>query len=274
MAATDTTIPADIARDTETSVAADAHLLQTQFDRLEHQFLTLRDQLRHTQKLASLGTMSAMLAHEFNNLFTPIMAYAQAALDGNDVELMKKALQKTLTNTQIMRNMSDRLVGLVKNGETGTSRYPVLKLVEDSLGCLCRDMTKDNITVAVQIDAELSVRVNGHQMQQVLYNLILNARQAMLGRKGRLAIDAEPTGTGFVAVHVRDTGCGITEENMGHIFDAFFSTKQNAAKPDQRGLGLGLAICRDLVEENGGQIAVESRVGAGTTFTITLPAAE
>lgn len=256
------------------SVSTDADILQTQLDELEMQFIGMRDQLRHAQKLASLGTMSAMLAHEFNNLFTPVMAYAQQALETGDAGLTKKALEKTLTHTQIMRQMCDRLVGMVKNGETGRSRYTVRKLVDDSLGCLCRDPAKDNISVNIQIDPELAVRVNGHQIQQVLFNLIQNARQAMLGRKGRLTLDAAPGSEDKVVIHVRDTGCGIKPENLARVFEPFFSTKQYAEKADQRGLGLGLAISREMVEENGGTLDVESQVGVGTTFTLTLPTTE
>jgi len=257
-----------------TSVAAEEYSVQAQLDRLERQFLDLRDQLRHAQRLASIGTMAAMLAHEFNNFFTPIVGYGRQALDTNDVALMRKAIEKTLTNTQILRQMADRIVGMVKNGETGTSRHLVRQLVDDSLGCLGRDLSKDNIAVNIQIDPELAVRVNGHQMQQVLFNLVLNARQAMLGRRGRLTIDAEPTGTGMIAIHVRDTGCGIRDEDLPLIFKPFFTTKQYADRPDKRGLGLGLAICRELVEEHGGELTVESRLGEGTTFTLTVPAAE
>jgi signal transduction histidine kinase len=256
------------------SVAADAQALQAHLDQLERQFAGLRQQLRHAQRLASIGTMSAMIAHEFNNLFTPVMAYAQQALDTGDVGLMKKALEKTLGHVQIIRGMSDRIVGLVKNGETGVSRHAVRKLVEDALGCLGRDLAKDNIAVNIQIDPQLAVRVNGHQVQQVLLNLVLNARQAMLGRRGRLTIDAEPDGQGKVAVHVRDTGCGIREEDLPRIFEPFFSTKQYEDKPDKRGLGLGLTICKDIVEEHGGELTAESKVGQGTTFTLTVPMAE
>lgn len=234
----------------------------------------MRDQLRRAQRLASVGTMSAMLAHEFNNLFTPVVAYASHALQTGDVDMMKKALDKTLKHVAIIRGMCDRIVGLVKNGESGASSYPVRKLVDDALGCLGRDLSKDNIVVNIQVDPALAVRVNGHQIQQILYNLILNARQAMLGRHGRLTIDAEPVGADQTAVHVRDTGCGIAPENIDRIFEPFFSTKENADRPDQRGLGLGLAICRDLAEEQGGELTVESEVGVGTTFTLTLPRAE
>ncbi|MBN1488677.1 MAG: sensor histidine kinase [Phycisphaerae bacterium] len=256
------------------SVSTGEDVLQAQLDQLEGQFLSLREQLRHAQRLASVGTMSAMLAHEFNNLFTPIMAYARQALDTGDEGLTKKALEKTLSNVEIMRQMCDRIVGMVKNGETGHSRYRIVKLIEDAMGCLGRDLAKDNIAVKIQIDPELAVRVNGHQIQQVLFNLILNARQAMLGRHGRLTLDAEPTGDGKVAVHVRDSGCGIRDEDLVRVFEPFFSTKQYEDKPDKRGLGLGLAICRELVEEHDGELSVESELGKGTTFTLTLPAAD
>lgn len=258
----------------ESSVAPDEHPLQAHLDQLERQFAGLRDQLRHAQRLASIGTMSTMIAHEFNNLFTPVMAYARQALDTGDVELMKKALDKTLTHIQIIRQMCDRIVGLVKNGETGHSCHAMLGLVENALGCLGRELTKDNIAVNVQIDPQLVVRVNGHQIQQVLLNLILNARQAMLGRRGRLSIDAAPDGAGKVTVHVRDTGCGIREEDVARIFEPFFSTKQYAERPDKRGLGLGLTICKDIIEEHGGQLTAESKLGEGTTFTFTIPAAD
>jgi len=257
-----------------TSVSADAYALQAQLDRLERHFAGLREQLRHAQRLASLGTMSAMLAHEFNNQFTPVMAYARQALDTGDVELMRKALEKTLDRIEILRQMSGRIVGMARNGESGPSRQLLRPLVEDALGCLCRDLAKDNITLNVQVDPELTVRANRTHLQQVLFNLILNARQAMLGRPGRLTIEAEPAGPDRVAVRVRDTGCGIKAEDLPRIFEPFFSTKCYADKPDKRGLGLGLTICKELVEEDGGELSVESRVGAGTTFTILLPGGE
>lgn len=256
------------------TVVPDDYALQAQLGDMEQRFASLREQLRHAQRLASIGTMSAMIAHEFNNLFTPVVAYAQLALDTGDVELMKKALDKTLSHTQIIRQMSDRIVGLVKNGETGPSSHRLGKLVDDALGCLGRDLVKDNIALNVQIDPQLRVRVNGHQVQQVLLNLILNARQAMLGRRGRLTIDATPDGCGWVVVHVRDTGAGIREEDLPRIFEPFFSTKQYADKPDKRGLGLGLTICREIIEEHGGELTCQSKLGDGTTFTLTLPAAE
>ncbi len=256
------------------TVANDAYLLQEQIEQLAGQFEELKAQLRQAQKLASIGTTAAMLAHEFNNLFAPVVAYARHALDTDDVDMMRKALTKTLQGTDTVREMADRLVGLARQDSSVIQTVHVLKIAQNAIGCLMRDPQKDNITVNLQIDPELAVRANENQLLQVMFNLVINARQAMLGRAGRLTIDAAPTHEGRVMINVRDTGCGISPENLPRIFEPFFTTKKNADKPDKRGLGLGLSICRDLIEELGGDIDVESRPGSGTTFTITLPQAD
>jgi len=249
--------------------------LQAHLERLQAEFDLLKRQLRQTQKLASLGTNAAVIAHEFNNLFTPVVAYAQHALDTNDVELMRKALSKTVERCATMRNMADRLIGLAKNADSAIKTFRVLEVAQAAIECLGRDPEKDNIAVNLQIDPDLTVRANEHGLMQVLFNLVINARQALLGRgRGRLTLDAAPTATGEVEINVRDNGCGIPPENLERIFEPFFSTKQNAEKPDQRGLGLGLAICREIIEEFGGRISVSSEVGKGTTFTISLPQGE
>ncbi len=251
----------------------DALALQAQLDRLAAHFEQLHAQLRQAQKLAGLGATAAMLAHEFNNLFTPVVAYAQQALDTDDVELMRKALARTLEQARVMRQMSDRVVGLAKQGDGRLRAVRLRELVVAAVECLGRNPEKDNISVHIQIDPDLEVRANENQLLQVLFNLVINARQAMLGRRGRLTVDAAASG-GRVEINVRDTGCGIPPENLPRIFEPFFSTKQGGDRPETRGLGLGLAISRDLVEEMGGRIDVASQPGVGSTFTITLPQAE
>ncbi len=256
------------------NLSRDAYALQAQIDGLAQQFDKIQAQLRQTQKLASLGTTAAMIAHEFNNLFTPVVAYAQQALDTGDVELMKTALSKTLNRTNAMRQMADRVIGLARQPLAGVRSVNVRQLAENAVGCLCRDVTKDNITLNTQIDPGLCVRANENQLLQVIFNLVVNARQAMLGRRGRLTIDAAPFGEDSVEINVRDTGCGIAPENIGRVFEPFFSTKQDADRPDRRGLGLGLAISLGIIEDLGGTITVASEVNVGTTFTIRLPKGE
>lgn len=256
------------------TLTSDAYALQAHVDNLANEFDSLRAQLRHAQKLAALGTTAAMIAHEFNNMLTPVVAYASEALSRDDVELMRTALKKTLERADTMRAMIDRVVGLAKHGDAGLRAVKVLEVVESAVGCIGRDLAKDNITLQMQIDADLTVRANENQLLQVLFNLVNNARQAMLGRRGRLSIDANASKGGQVEINIRDTGCGISAEDLPHIFEPFFSTKLDAAKPDQRGLGLGLSICCDIIEELNGQIAVASQPGTSTTFTITLPQAD
>jgi C4-dicarboxylate-specific signal transduction histidine kinase len=188
---------------------------------------------------------------------------------------MRKALSKTLDRAGVMRNMSDRLIGMAKQSDTAVKAVCVASVVQAALECLGRDPAKDNITVNVQIDPDLKVRANEGGLTQVLFNLVINARQAMLSRgRGRLTIDAAPTPDGKVEISVRDTGCGIAPENLSRIFEPFFSTKTDAAQPDRRGLGLGLSICKDIIEELGGRMSVKSEVNVGTTFTIQLARAD
>ncbi|HRX85444.1 MAG TPA: ATP-binding protein [Phycisphaerae bacterium] len=245
--------------------------LQAQFERLERQFAMLKDQTRQAQKLASLGTAAAMLAHEFNNLMSPVVGYAKYAVDAQDPELMTKALTMTLKQTAIVTAMSDRILGLAVSEAQAVAPVSVHAAVADAEACLCRDLSKDGIRLVNEVDAEVQVLADPRQLQQVLFNLFLNARQAIKHRNGRIKVTAEAGDDNTVNIHVADNGAGIPEEAIQDIFDAFYSTKDD--RPDKSGLGLGLTLCRDIVEEHHGRIGVASEVGKGTTFTITLPAA-
>jgi signal transduction histidine kinase len=132
----------------------------------------------------------------------------------------------------------------------------------------------------VQIPPGLSVTGDAVQLEQVLLNLLINARHALLGRGGSITIKATQgltTGTDGAAgseevrIQVMDTGPGIPEKYLSRIFEPFFSTKGTSRKGETRGTGLGLAICKEIIEHHGGHIAVESEVGRGTSFNIHLP---
>ncbi len=253
--------------------AVDQNLIQDQFHNLEEQFQNLQKQLWHAQRLASLGTMAAMVAHEYNNLMTPVLSYARYAVDQNDPELMRSALEKVLKQVARARQFSERILNIAADQDRGPISISLRKLVEESLECLGRDLAKDNITLTLEIDPEILVRINPGQMEQVFVNLIQNARQAMLGRRGRLTLSARREGA-HALIDISDTGCGIRTEDIAKIFEPFFTTKSRADRPDKRGIGLGLAICRDIVNSHSGDITVESRLGHGTTFTIKLPLAQ
>lgn len=261
----------DIMSDPASISQAAGQMVEEQFQRLVEHIDSLRKQLREAQRLAALGTMSAMIAHEFNNLMTPVISYAQYALEKNDEALTRRAVEKGLQQAKRASQMCDRILGLASQQHLGPGPVEVAPLVADTVASLGRDLTKDNIQLRINIPQDLRVRANAGQLQQVLFNLILNARQAMLGRPGALTVLAEPVADNMVAIRVKDTGSGIHPENLQKIWEPFFTTRRQGDRPDQRGIGLGLTICKDIIEELGGTISVESQVGLGTTFTITLP---
>jgi len=217
--------------------------------------------------------MAAIVAHEYNNLMTLIVSFAKYALEQGDSELMRSALEKILNQVDRVRHLSDRVLHFAADQDKGPTTTSLRTLIEESLECLGRDLAKDNIGLTLEVSPTIRVRVRPGPMQQVFVNLIQNARQAMIGRRGRLTISAEQEGS-QVRVRVSDTGCGIRTEDLPRVFEPFFTTKGHADRPDKRGIGLGLAICRDIVTSHGGRIELESRFGHGTTFTLFLPAAE
>ena len=255
---------------TSGSLAASDGAVQDQFTAMEQRIGELTEQLRQAQKLAAMGTMSAMLLHELNNLLTPLVSYAQYASTKDDRELMRKALLKAIEQAEKVSGMSDRILNMATNQDSDVAPIALKAVVGEAVACVGRDLAKDSIKLAVDIDPALKVLANGHQVQQVLYNLILNARQAMLGKGGRLSIVAQDEGRN-VRLSIADTGVGIKPEHLDRIFEPFFTTKRSADRADRCGIGLGLAVCKDIIEEHGGTIEVASAPNAGTTFVIVLP---
>jgi signal transduction histidine kinase len=137
---------------------------------------------------------------------------------------------------------------------------------------LARDPHKDGIALRVQVQPGLHVTGDPVQLEQVLLNLLINARHALLGRGGSITVKASAADEGNeVRLQVIDTGPGIPEKYIGKIFQPFFTTKGTARKGENKGTGLGLAICKEIVEHHKGRIEVQSEVGRGTTFSIFLP---
>ncbi len=238
---------------------------QQQNDALQSQFTQL-------QALANIGTTTCMVAHEINNLLTPLANFAALSLKNPDDKLLsEKALQKVVRNCGHASRIMESMLA-VANGQTQEKQStPLAALVENVFTCLCRDFAKDGITVNVQIPKDLTVLAIPVQLQQVLMNLILNARDAMLPRGGVLTIKACDTADA-VQIELSDTGCGIEPANLEKIFQPFFTTKANRESPSQHsGSGLGLFFVKRVIDDHGGCVSVESKPAGGTTFKITLP---
>jgi len=248
------------------------HDVECQLDGLERQFTELREQVKQLQRLASLGTLSAVLAHEFNNRLAPIVSYSQYALQRGDPELTRSALEKTFAASQRLAELCSKILGMASDDDAGPADAPLAPIVSEAVDCLARDLAKDDIVLTVDVAPDLKARFRPPTLQQVLFNLLLNARQAMLGRPGRLSVSARQTGE-RVEIAVADTGPGIKPENLEKIFEPFFSTKRHQTSLERGGVGLGLYVCKQLMTELSGTITVASKPGQGATFTLTLPAA-
>jgi signal transduction histidine kinase len=261
---------------TPPTLAAIEDSLSHQLEEAQGQLDNLRDQLTESQRLATIGTIAAVIAHEFNNLLTPIVSYSQFALqsaesDSPDMGLIKKALSKSFQSSEKAGRICTSMLGLAR-GESCFGEVNIKTLVEDVLLVLARDPQKDGIALRVQVPPELVVYGDMVQLEQVLLNLLINARHAMLGRSGSLTVKASKSEDDVVRLQVIDTGPGIPEKLLPKIFQPFFTTKGTARKGEARGTGLGLAICKEIVEHHGGRIEVASEVGRGTTFSVILPA--
>jgi signal transduction histidine kinase len=232
----------------------------------------LKSQLTQIQHLANTGTISHMIAHELNNLLTPLKNYAAVALENpDDKSFVEKALQKTVRNCERASGIMESMLALA-NGKTQEKKnVRLLALVEEIFTCLCRDFTKDGITVEIHIPEELTIWCVPVQIQQVIMNLILNARDSMLQRGGILCITATEN-NGAVRIEVSDTGEGIESDDIKNIFNSFFTTKTNKnTSSEYSGAGLGLAFCKKIITEHEGVISVESKSSLGSKFKIILP---
>ncbi|MHC4396253.1 MAG: sensor histidine kinase [Planctomycetota bacterium] len=255
-----------------TRIIAKQRSLHKDLAHQQEQNHSLKCQIGQLQALANIGVNTSMIAHEINNLLTPLGSYAALALGNpDDKGLTEKALRKTAQNcgraTKIMQSIL-----AVADGETQEKQNTALTdLVEEIFNCLGRDFTKDGITVDVRIDDDLTVWMVPVEIQQVLMNLILNARDAMLPQGGVLTIEATET-SDTVQIEVRDSGCGIEPADLERIFEPFFTTKKSKkSDKETSGSGLGLAFCKKIIESHEGCISVESDPDRGTIFTITLP---
>jgi signal transduction histidine kinase len=241
----------------------------------EEENRALRSQNTQLQALANLGSATCMIAHEINNLLTPLANYAAlAAQNPDDKRLAEKVLDKTVRISQRASKIMQSMLAMANGQKQEREDVSVRALVEEVFTCLCRDFGKDRIMVEVRISDDLRVSCIPVQIQQVLMNLVLNARDAMLPGGGILRVSAA-TDAGYVEIAVSDTGSGITPENLTNIFRPFFTTKAGRDRPagSSSGSGVGLAFCRRIVEAHAGEITVQSQSGQGSTFTVRLPRA-
>ncbi len=240
---------------------------------LQRQIESLKQQLAQAQRLTALGELVGTTTHEFNNVLMTILNYAKMGARHKDAATRDKCFEKILASANRAATITNTVLGMARNRNAGQEPTDLAKLVDDTLLLLEREMNKYRVVVERSFQPVPPAMVNGNQIQQVLLNLLINARQAM-PNGGRLWIklqyDAEAN---MIDLVVRDNGCGIPAESLPKIFDSFYTTKKGPDASGKGGTGLGLSMCRDIIESHHGRIRVDSTVGRGTAFTLKLPAA-
>jgi signal transduction histidine kinase len=238
---------------------------------LAEQVRQLQEQLNQAQKLTALGELVGTTAHEFNNVLMTILNYAKMGMRHRDAPTRDKAFEKILAASQRAAKITNSVLGFARNRTDSFEPTDMVKLIEDAMTLLEREMHKYRISVEMNLVPTPPALVNGNQIQQVLMNLLINARQAMPnGGRVIIRLGHDPA-TNMVELMIRDTGSGIPGDKLPRIFDRFFTTKSGPDESGKGGTGLGLAFCRDVIESHGGRIRVESTVGKGTAFTLKLP---
>jgi signal transduction histidine kinase len=231
----------------------------------------LRQQLLQAQRLSSVGALASSVAHEFNNILTTIINYAKLAIrpQSRDADRVQ-ALGQILKSGQRAALIINSMLGFARNSSAQRQPTDLVALIEDLLLLAEKDLSKHHIQIEKRYQGRPQAPVVAAQIEQVLLNLILNARQAM-PRGGKLRLEVRHNDrTNMAEVRIADTGCGIAADKLRLIFEPFYTTKQ----PDEHGhggTGLGLSVCRQIIEQHNGRIRVESLVGKGSTFTVKLP---
>jgi two-component system, NtrC family, sensor kinase len=235
---------------------------------------SLDEQLIQTQKLASIGELSAGIAHEINNPLAIIaqeIEWARYQFDGKEpdearIEELKDSLNEIAVQVERCREITHKLLDFARKKEPLIQGVDINKLIEDMARLVEREATQKGIEMVRRYSKDLPpVHTDPPLLRQVILNLLNNATYA-IGQNGTIEIKTRSVEGGLVELRVSDTGCGIPKENLAKVFDPFFTTK-----PPGKGTGLGLSICHGIIVRLGGRIAVESEPGKGTSFFIRLP---
>jgi len=245
-----------------------ARTLEEQVQEKTRDLEVAQAQVMRSEKLSSLGILAAGVAHELNSPLTGILTFAHLLLPTTAEGSQERAdLELIVNETQRCATIIRQLLDFSHETEPETKRSSVNGVLRRALSLVERQALFHDIRVEQHLDGALPpLDLDSSQMEQVFLNLLMNAAEAMPDG-GTLTLESRlDAATDTVQVVVRDTGVGIPPENLGRVFDPFFTSKEPG-----KGTGLGLAVTYGILQRHGGGVTVESEPGQGTTFTITLP---
>jgi PAS domain S-box-containing protein len=230
--------------------------------------------LAHVNRVATMGQLTASIAHEVNQPIAAAVINAQAALrwlrtEPPDLGEVRQALDRVLESGRRAGDVIGRIRAVIAKAPPTKSRFDLNEAVSDVIALTRNEALKHGVAVQTSLARNLpSVEGDRVQLQQVILNLIMNAIEAMSGAEEgprELQVSAETDAAGDVLVTVRDTGPGLDPKSMARVFEAFYTTKRE-------GMGMGLAICRSIVEDHGGRLWASANEPRGAVFQLTLPA--
>ena len=238
---------------------------------LEVQSRDLYYQLLQTEKMAALGQTISGVAHELNNPLATILSWAERlSQHAESDDPMKRGLDVILSESERAARIVRNLLTFARKRQSTRALVDLNEIVKETLSLRAYEQRITNISVIPALAAGLPmIFADGHQVKQVLLNLLMNAEQAMLGAHGRGTIVIRTwhdSARQVVVMEVNDDGPGVPEDVQGKIFDPFFTTKEVG-----KGTGLGLTVAYAIVQEHGGRIRLESRKGGGASFFVEFP---
>jgi two-component system NtrC family sensor kinase len=235
----------------------------------------LDEKLVQSQKLASIGELSAGIGHEINN---PLAIISQETEwmqhlvkrigegDSTGIAELQDSLKEVFHQVDRCREITQNLLDFARRKEPVYQEVNVNKLIDDLSRLVEKEAVLHHIEIRRDFQKDLPlVHTDAPSLRQVVLNLLTNATHAVQ-KDGQIRIATKSSQNGSVDIIVADTGCGIPKDHLTKIFDPFFTTK-----PEGKGTGLGLSICHGIVDKLGGRISVSSEVGKGSTFVVTLP---
>jgi PAS domain S-box-containing protein len=239
----------------------------------ERRYREVQMELAHANRVATMGQLSASIAHEINQPIGAAVTYTDAALrwlgaDPPNLEEVRKALGLILESTVRAGEVMDRIRALVKKAPPQKDSLEINEVILEVIALTSREMEKNGISAQAQLAESLpAIQGDRVQLQQVIVNLLMNAIEAMSGMSEgprELLISTANSDPG-VLVSVRDSGPGLTPESVERLFESFYTTKP-------RGLGMGLSICRSIVEAHDGRLWASANLPRGASFQFALPA--
>jgi len=247
--------------------------LVSQIYEADHKRVMALHQVEYANKMASLGRLSAGVAHEINNPLAIINEKAGLIRDlftlkrdyAEDPKLLGLA-DAIVYSVERCAKITQRLLGFARHVDSKPQLLDIVEVIHEVLGFLGKEAEYRSITLSVDVAPDIpQIESDRGRLQEIFLNLINNSFAAM-NDGGRLAITVGRPETDFISATVADSGCGISEPDLKRIFEPFFSTKTGKG-----GTGLGLSITYGLIQELGGSVSVQSAVGKGTEFTLRLP---